>query len=155
MSLAELEQRIALLEDIEAIKKLKARYCLHVEDKNEEAWISLFAQDAVWEGGSFGSYQGREAIRGLFRNIPNILHFWIHYVTNPIIEIRGGSATGQWYLLEPCTFAQGEQAVWGAARYEEEYVKSGGEWKFRKVKLISWFWTPFDQGWAKKRFAQE
>jgi hypothetical protein len=42
MSASELEQRIAQLEDIEAIKKLKASYCLHVDHANEEGWVSLF-----------------------------------------------------------------------------------------------------------------
>ena len=65
-----------------------------------------------------------EAIRGLFRQIPEFLHFAIRYVMNPIIEVNGGRAKGIWYLLEPCTFAKEEQASWGAARYDEEYVRS-------------------------------
>jgi uncharacterized small protein (DUF1192 family) len=36
MSASDLEQRIAQLEDIEEIKKLKASYCLHVDHANEE-----------------------------------------------------------------------------------------------------------------------
>jgi hypothetical protein len=155
MSMEELERRIAILEDIEAIKKLKARYCLHVDVADEEAWVSLFTEDAVWESDKFGKYEGRQAIRGLFKSIPGMLKFAIHYVTNPIIEIESDHATGIWYLLEPCTFAEHSQAIWGSARYEEEYVKVGREWKFKRLKLISWFWSPYDQGWAKKRFAQE
>ena len=46
----------------------------------------------------------------------------------------------------------GAQAVWGSARYEEEYVRQGGEWKIHQLRLIPNFWTPFDQGWVKKRF---
>ena len=152
MSASDLEQRIAQLEDIEAIKKLKANYCLHVDHGNEEGWVSLFTEDAVWDSDKFGRYQGREAIRGLFRQIPEMLHFAIHYVMNPIIEVDGNRATGIWYLLEPCTFAKGKQAAWGAARYDEEYVKVGGQWKFKRLKLGSWFWTAFEEGWAKRRY---
>ena len=47
MSASDLEQRIAQLEDIEAIKKLKASYCVHVDHANEEGWVSLFTEDAV------------------------------------------------------------------------------------------------------------
>jgi hypothetical protein len=74
---------------------------------------------------------------------------------NPIIEVQGDTATGQWYLLEPCTMVTAgsqPQAVWGTARYEEEYVKVKGEWKFKTVHLMPVFWSPFDQGWVKKRF---
>jgi ketosteroid isomerase-like protein len=155
MSASGLEQRIAQLEDIEAIKKLKANYCLHVDHANEEGWVALFTEDAVWDSDKFGRFEGREAIRGLFRHIPEMLYFAIHYVMNPIIEVDGNRATGIWYLLEPCTFAKGEQAAWGAARYDEEYVKVGGQWKFKRLKLGSWFWTAFDQGWAKRRYVTD
>jgi hypothetical protein len=40
----------------------------------------------------------------------------------------------------------------GAARYREEYVKQNGEWKFKDLKVVSSFWTLFDQGWVKKQF---
>ena len=150
----DLEKRIALIEDIEAIRKLKARYCLYVDQPNEDAWVSLFTEDAVWETDQFGVHQGREAIRPLFRSIPGFLSFAVHYVTNPIIEVDGDGATGNWLLLEPCTFIQGDQPTWGAARYEEQYVKLSGEWKFKRLKLISSFWTPYEQGWEKKRFIQ-
>lgn len=33
----ELEKRIAQLEDMEAIRQLKARYCLYVDQRNEDA----------------------------------------------------------------------------------------------------------------------
>lgn len=155
MSLEDLERRVRVLEDVEAIKKLKARYCLYVDERDEDGFASLFTEDAVWDGGSFGRYEGQEAIRRFFRAIPQMLPFALHYVMNPLIEMQGERATGRWYLLEPCTFAEGHQAVWGAARYEEEYVKVGGEWKIKEVKLFSVFWTPYDQGWVKKRLVQE
>jgi hypothetical protein len=43
----ELERRIAQLEDIEAIRQLKARCCLYVDQRNEDAWVSLFTEDAA------------------------------------------------------------------------------------------------------------
>ena len=72
---------------------------------------------------------------------------------NPQIEVEGDRATGRWYLLEPCTMLEGgEQAVWGAASYEEEYVKVKGEWKMQNLVLTPSFWSPFDHGWVKQRF---
>jgi hypothetical protein len=44
--------------------------------------------------------------------------------------------------------------VWGAAKYDDQYVKVNGEWKFRHLSVASEFWTPFDEGWAKKPFLQ-
>lgn len=73
-------------------------------------------------------------------------------VLNPIIEVDGDKAKGTWYLFQACTYAEGNRAVWGSARYDEEYVRMNGEWRFASLKLTSFFWTPFDQGWVKSRF---
>lgn len=149
----DLVHRLSVLDDIEAIRRLKGNYCLYVDQRDEEAWVSLFIEDAVWESDRFGTHRGRAAIRAFFRGIPDFLSFAVHYVTNPIIEVDGTTATGRWLLLEPCTLTEGGQAVWGAGRYEEEYVKLGDEWKFKRIKLLSSFWTPLEQGWVKRRFA--
>jgi len=46
MSIAELEKRIARIEDIEAIKQLKARYCeICDDDHNPERVTSVFAEE--------------------------------------------------------------------------------------------------------------
>jgi len=154
MNLEDLERRLRVLEDIETIKKLKARYCAYCDNNYDADGIaSLFTEDAVWDGGKFGRYEGREAIRTFFRGAARIFPFAIHQVMNPIIEVEGEQAKGQWYLFQPATLAEGNQAVWLAARYEEEYVKVGSEWKFKRLKVFPSFLTPYDQGWVKKRFA--
>jgi len=156
MNLEDLARRIQVLEDIDAIKKLKARYTGFCDNGYDpEGIASLFTEDAVWDGGLFGRCEGREAIRKFFRDASKLLPFALHYVMNPIIEVNGTTATGSWYLFQTCTFAEGNQAVWGAARYQEEYVKQNGDWKFKNLKVTSAFWTPFDEGWAKKQFIQE
>ncbi len=154
MSMEDMERRLAALEAVEEIKRLKARYCAYCDDDYDvESIVSLFVEDAVWESATFGKYEGREEIRGFFVNAAKMLPFAVHMVMNPIIEVDGDSATGIWYLFQACTFAEGEKAVWGSARYDEEYVKVDGAWKFKDLKLTSHFWTPFDEGWVKTRFA--
>jgi ketosteroid isomerase-like protein len=146
----EIARRLRRLEDVEAIRALKARYCLAVDERDEEAWAALFTADAVWDGGEFGRYQGRAAIRAFFRDIPRTLSFAVHYVTNPLVEVDGDRARGTWYLLEPCTFTDGARGVLGAARYDERYVREGDGWKFAEVLLRSWFWTPYPAGWRRR-----
>ena len=154
MAMEGLEKRLRALEDIEEIKRLKARYCAYCDDNYDADGIaSLFTEDAVWDGGMRGRAEGREGIRDFFVGAPQRLSFAVHMVLNPIIEVDGDKAKGAWYLFQTCTYAEGNQAVWGSARYDEEYIREGVEWKFKSLKLTSFFWTPFDQGWVKTRFA--
>jgi hypothetical protein len=153
MSLEDLEKRIRVLEDIEAIKRLKARYCAYCDDSyNADGVAGLFTEDGVWETG-VGRNEGREEIRAFFKQLPQSISFAIHMVLNPIIEVDGDTAKGSWYLLCPCTRAETGRAIWQAGRYDDEYVRVDGEWKFKNLKVSHYFFrTPFDEGWVKNRF---
>ncbi len=153
MNADDLAQRIQTLESIEAIKKLKARYCALCDNQYDADGIAeLFAEDAVWDGGNFGRHEGREAIRTFFQGAAEIFPFAVHNVMNPIIEVDVDTATGQWYLFQPCTLAKGDQAAWLAGRYEERYEKRGGEWQFTHLSVTPFFFTPYGDGWVKTPF---
>jgi ketosteroid isomerase-like protein len=153
MDLETLERRIRRLEDIEAIKQLKARYAAYCDaNYDANALAELFTEDAVWDGGALGRNVGREAIRQFFRGSSQRIIFAVHNILSPIIEIDGDTATGTWYLLQTCTYAAGNQAVWGAATYHDRYVRHNGTWKFQHVRIESHFWTPFEEGWARTPF---
>jgi len=142
------------LEDLEAIKALKARYGYHCDDSyNADGISSLFVDDGVWEGGQLGRHEGRKAIRAFFRDLArDKISFAMHLFMNPLIEISGDTAIGHWYLMAPITLVEGNQAAWIGGRYFEEYVKVGGEWKFKLLRFTPYFISPFDQGWAEKKF---
>ncbi|MGH7917200.1 MAG: nuclear transport factor 2 family protein, partial [Candidatus Binataceae bacterium] len=54
-----LEERVRVLEDIESIKRLKARYCAACDDNyNAEAIAALFTEDAIWDGAGLGKAEG-------------------------------------------------------------------------------------------------
>lgn len=59
MDIAELEKRLTVCEDIEAIKQLKARYCAVCDDDhNPDKITTLFAEDGIWEGADVGRHAG-------------------------------------------------------------------------------------------------
>jgi hypothetical protein len=62
--LAQLEQRVQVLEDVNAIRHLKARYAASCDDQyNPDGLAALFTEDAVWESQGLGRFEGWEAIR--------------------------------------------------------------------------------------------
>jgi ketosteroid isomerase-like protein len=156
MDLTDLERRNRTLEDIEAVKQLKYRYA-DACDRGYDAdtLADLFTEDAIWEGDLFGRHEGRDAIREFFRGVSIDIPFARHFMINPIISVNGDEATGEWYLFQTCTFAEGNTPILGAARYADRYRRVDGTWKFRNLQLISTFWTPYDEGWVKRPFVQE
>lgn len=149
-----LAARLRRLEDIEALRQLKYRYCLACDDDYDADRLApLFTEDAVWDGGALGRFEGREAIREFFAGTSKLVSFAIHQVTNPLIEVEGDRASGCWLLWEPIVFAQGERALWMAARYDDRYRRIGGEWLFERVRIDLRMLSPYEEGFARVRVA--
>ena len=150
-----IEERLQKLEDEAAIKVLKAHYCEHCDNQYDPDGIaSLFIEQGVWDGGFMGRFEGREAIREHFKGVSSVMGFAIHHVTNPIIEVDGDTATGQWYLWQPCTQTKRETGIWLAARYLETYVRSTDGWRFDQMIIHPRMFAPYEGGWAETTFIQ-
>ena len=151
MDQAALEARIARIEDIEAIKQLKARYCEICDDDHDpDRIVTIFTEDGVWEGKGIGNAEGHAAIRELFVGFRDAISFSQHMVMNSMIEIDGDTATGRWYLFGPFTFRDGNQARWQAARYHEDYVREGGAWKIKHLRIAPPTMSAnYETGWAR------
>ena len=149
----ELEKTVQRLADIEDIKQLKARYASACDDDYDaDRLAALFAEDAVWDGSIMGYAEGREAIREFFANASSQVPFAVHQVSNPLIEVDGDTATGQWFLWQPMVF--GDQALWMSAVYNDQYVRIDGQWLYRHLKLTIRMLTPFEEGPAKTRIIE-
>ena len=69
--MSELEKRITRLEDIEAIKQLKARYCEICDDMhNPDRVASVFVEDAIWESADFGKAEGHDGDSRIISQLP-------------------------------------------------------------------------------------
>ena len=152
--LEQIERRLQVLEDAEAIRNLKARYAALCDNQYDADGIaSLFTEDAVWESPALGRFEGRDAIRNFFRGASGIFSFAIHYSLNGHIEVDGDIARACWYLFMPCTVAAGNQATWRPAIDHETYARVAGIWMFRHKRSEPLMSVPFETGWASARFA--
>ena len=134
-----LEQRIQVLEDIEAIRKLKALYCAACDDNhNPEKLGPLFAEDATWEATVMGKAEGREAIKAFLAAVGTSgrIRNSAHHAINPVIEVQGDRATGHWRLIMLYT----ENVAADKVRYQriigwyrETYVRTVEGWKFQTL----------------------
>ena len=117
----------------------------------------LFTQDAVWDGGErFGRYEGNDAICGFFADVAAD-HWALHYMIAPIIEVADDleTATGSWYLLEPCTVrrrATGPGRWWITGRYADRYRREQEGWKFSELVVrLPDRSARLDEGWVRDR----
>jgi len=152
MTLEELEKRVQVLEDLEAIKKLKALYSRACDDRfNLELMKEVFAEDAVWDGGAeWGVYRGRKEILDFFKGVADSVIFSLHYFMVPDITVEGDQAYGRWYFFGADTL-KGNKAIWLAAFQDDKYERIDGRWWQKEMKLTLLFQTPYEEGWHKKR----
>jgi hypothetical protein len=147
-----LEKRVRLLEDIEEISKLKARYCNYVDGgwdrptHDYDGVASIFTEDGVWEAVPTIRAETREGIRDYFRRAQDI-SLAFHRISNPIIEVDGDKATGNWHVLVALTHPNGK-AVWIAGIYNDDFVRTSEGWKFKKLGFTFAFNVPYEKGWG-------
>jgi hypothetical protein len=133
MDLAELEHRLKRMEDIEAVKRLKALYYDVCDDNHNPDRIGeLYAEHGSWQGAGF-SATGRAEIRELFASFQGVVSETQHAGVNPVIDVDGDRATGVWYTLAVFNFHESGQRQLMAARYDDTYVRVNGEWKLEHL----------------------
>ena len=148
MDITELEKQLTALQDIEAIKQLKAEYCDICDDAhNPDRIVTIFADDGIWEAEGVGYAKGPAELRKLFKSFADRISFSQHNVFNPRITVQGTEAHGSWYFLGPCTFRKDQRQVWIAARYEDDYIKVNGTWKFKHLHAYNRMLAPYEEGW--------
>ena len=141
MNTLPLEQRIQRLEDIEAIKDLTARYSFHINKGwnnkvvHVDAMPAIFAEDAIWESKAMKVKAiGLEEIMKALSEGTEHSDFSMHSYSNPIIDVEGEKATGNWL------FWIGSKRNGGPANqvYMSEditYVRTEKGWRVKTVDV--------------------
>ena len=159
--MTDLEQRIKHIEDLEEIRRLKHYYYCHCVDRAVagetgaiEETISRFCEDIVAYFTGLPLAEGKEAVAAFYaQGVPAFLSWCQHRVMNDVIDIDGDSATASWYVDVPCVFRAGNPTgVEGSGfingRYQEEYVREDGVWKWCRITALLDTQKPFADNWA-------
>ncbi|MFZ6050129.1 nuclear transport factor 2 family protein [Pseudomonas sp. CR3202] len=127
-----LEQRLARLEAVEAIRQLKHRYLNACDLKQVEAIRDCFAQGEIAiDYGPVGRFQDRDSFVALYQSLAcNERVIDLHHGANPEIElVAEDEAEARWALYY--FNLDGET---GATRqlggvYQDRYRRIDGQWK--------------------------
>ena len=128
-------------DDIDDIKRLKARYFRTLDQKDWDAWGQVFAAGAVMEVPEADVVlTGRAAIvefvSGALASARTV-----HQGHMPEIELTGaGTATGIWAMFDYVEWPRspsGERSgIQGYGHYHEEYVREDGAWRIARTRLV-------------------
>ncbi len=155
-----LEERIQRLEDLEDIRRLKHYYYCHCVDRAvagdtgaAEEIVGRFADDIVADFTGLPLAEGKESVSAFYtQGVPSFLSWCQHRVMNEVIDIDGDTAKAVWYIDCPASFREGnpvglEGRGFIAGRYEEEYARIDGVWKWIKIIALLDVQKPFTQNW--------
>jgi hypothetical protein len=123
------------MDDVEEIKKLKARYFRSLDTKDWDLYGSVFADDCVVDlrraGGEL--YEGHDAFLAYAKSLTIVQS--VHHGHMPEIDLTGpDTATGVW-SMEDYNIWEDSSQNHGWGHYLETYVKRGGRWFIKTMKL--------------------
>ena len=112
------------MDDIEAIKQLKARYCRLMDTRDWAAYRQLFTDGVVMDTTESGG--------GVIEGADDFLAFLVeaigdvvtvHQCHTPEIEVTGPTAAGVWAMEDMLRFPDGSE-LHGYGHYHETYEKT-------------------------------
>lgn len=137
-----MEQRVRALEDRFAINELVALYCQHLDDCDMPALTELFIEDASFGSVTGSPVTGREKLLGFIRDRASMEDWSFHYPHTVVIDLVSGTEARGVVTQHAEMGVDGGRCIRSAMRYNDEYVKVDGSWKF-KGRLVS-FWYCMD-----------
>ncbi len=155
LSLSALEQRIAALNDEDRVRNLQHAYGYYVDRRMWDDVVDLFAKDAVIEIMGVGTFKGPEGVRramermgpaGLSQGVLND-----HPIFDAIVRVQRGGNEAVSRGLELGQVGDAEKGTqhWEFNVFRNRFVKEGGTWKFREMRILPVVKADYAEGWGK------
>ncbi len=151
-TLADLDRRIGLLEDAEAVERLHAIYGYYLARNQWDNLAGIFAQNGVIEIAMRGQYVGHASVR---RNLNlygrpgvqfGLLHN--HMQFQPVIDVAPDGKSAKMRSRALSIMGNYDRlGMWMGGVYENEYVKVDGVWQIERDQVFNTYFTPYNVGW--------
>jgi SnoaL-like domain len=160
-SLAQLEERIAVMNDESLVRNLQASYGYYVNRRMWDDVTDLFAADGVYEAGGVGVYKGTAGIRrALERMGPaglthGVLNDRLQFDT--VVSFTSGRSEAHVRGMELGLLGEADkgEAYWEVSVYDNRFVKEDGLWKVREMRVFPLFRSEYSKGWGKNRIIEK
>jgi hypothetical protein len=123
-----------VMDDVEAIKRVKYRYLRALDTKHWDDFADTLTEDIKGDyGPSLGEelhFTNRADLVGYMQSSLPATVITEHRVTHPEITLDGDDeATGSWYLQDRVIVAEYHFMLIGAAFYRDRYRRTADGWK--------------------------
>ena len=155
----QLEKKVAVLEDLEAIKRLQKSYGYYLEHWQYEDVIDLFSdRPDTMLNIMVGIFLGKEGIKKYFSGEkgrwedPELLHQLMQLSGVVDVAEDGKTAKGRWYGFGINALPQNVGVIQNFASgiYTTEYIKENGVWKIWKITWNCYIMADPTVGWITK-----
>lgn len=147
-----LEDRVGMLEDIEAIKRLQRMYGYYLDNRLLDEIADLFAdKEATIEIGQRGRYVGKERVRRFLIEVlgggrQGLNHHEIinHLQHQGIVTVDPdrNHAQARWRaVVQGSPPPGGKTMMWAEGVYENTYVRENGTWKIARLWWVPTFYV--------------
>lgn len=115
------------------IQELKHEYCYATDGLNVDRIVATFTEDGVLNVPIHDRIEGHDGLAEYFEWFAEQEYQTrAHNVFNPVIDVEGDTATGEWYYMVLYTLPGGNLEL-GHSHYNDEFVRTGDGWKLSSV----------------------
>ena len=129
-----------LVNDLEALRRTAERYALGADRRDKTLWREVLADDVEITGPGF-AIAGLEANLGSIDHLTHAFTATRHIVHDMDVHIDGDVAQGETRstaehrMITP----EGERLLVWAIRYQDQWRREHGSWKFtRRALIVDW-----------------
>jgi hypothetical protein len=155
LSLAALESRVAALNDEDAVRNLQHAYGYYVDRRMWDDVVDLFAKDGVVEIAGVGTFKGPEGVRRAMERMgPAGLSHGVlndHPLFDTIVKVQPGGAEAISRGLELGQIGEADKGTqhWEFNVFRNRFVKEGGIWKLREMRIFPVVHAEYTASWGK------
>lgn len=143
----DLAARIARLEDIEDIHRLRNMYHYFINENLPERFREIYTEDAWLKFDDRMSWEGLDAIVAGFASMPARTPLIKQFIHNHQIDLDGDRAKSFAYF-EARYATLDRKSLMVAGRYDETYKRTKAGWRITTTFVHLIYSVPLDVGWA-------
>jgi hypothetical protein len=159
-TLAELEERLAVMNDEGLVRNLQASYGYYVNRRMWDDVTDLFTSDGVYEVGGVGVYKGAAGVRKAVERMGpaglthGVLNDRLQFDT--VVSFASGRLEAHVRGLELGLLGEADkgEAFWEVSVYDNRFVKEDGLWKVREMRVFPLFRSEYSKGWGSSRIVE-